>query len=343
MKRSHRVNLWFYLFFILLCANNCKTDSSSSAEEKHPSFFANIYGKEIVQMILSFDLDTLKHYKNEEKYQPANLKIDLPNTIQVDIEIAARGVTRKTTCDFPPIRIKIPKKVTKTHHWGGPRRNKLVTQCNNSDSMGVVTLKEYLVYQLYEIINPHSLKTQLCKVTYQTPQDTFTNFAFIIEDDKDMGSRLGLQTLNVDKNPPKSVHIGNYRIFALFQYMIGNTDWNLTNGHNTLGLIQDGTQTPIIVPYDFDQCGLVNAPYARPYPSLPISSVRDRLFQYRGKKTDDFQDAIDFFLKQKPAIFDKIAGFKYLPQREKEAMQNYLLEFYDTIAKNNWKDILFNQ
>ena len=71
----------------------------------------------------------------------------------------------------------------------------------------------------------------------------------------------------------------------VFQYLIGNTDWSLVTAdteehccHN-IDLFELGGHT-LLVPYDFDLAGLVDASYAKPDPEIKIRSVRTR--RYRG-------------------------------------------------------------
>ena len=65
---------------------------------------------------------------------------------------------------------------------------------------------------------------------------------------------------------------------ALFEYMVGNPDWSDVAGHNVELLERAGAA--VVVPYDFDFSGLVDAPYAFPPEALGLSSVRERV--YRG-------------------------------------------------------------
>ena len=71
-------------------------------------------------------------------------------------------------------------------------------------------------------------------------------------------------------------------LVALFEYMIGNTDWSVPAYHN-IKLMQDRKNPesiPFAVPYDLNHCGFVNAPYAVPPEELGIETVKDRM--YRG-------------------------------------------------------------
>jgi hypothetical protein len=70
--------------------------------------------------------------------------------------------------------------------------------------------------------------------------------------------------------------------FALFQFMISNTDWSKASQHNSKLISLHSKYIPI--PYDFDMSGLVDAPYAVVSvvgdEALPVESVRERY--YRG-------------------------------------------------------------
>ena len=73
---------------------------------------------------------------------------------------------------------------------------------------------------------------------------------------------------------------------ALFQYMIGNTDFSMVASvegedccHNGILLTGDSPGY-YYVPYDFDFAGIVDAPYAEPNPRFKLRGVTSRL--YRG-------------------------------------------------------------
>ena len=67
---------------------------------------------------------------------------------------------------------------------------------------------------------------------------------------------------------------------AVFQFMIGNTDWSVPYLQNIKFITKDSTKAPLTVPYDFDHAGIVSAPYALPAEELEMSSVLER--RYRG-------------------------------------------------------------
>jgi hypothetical protein len=84
---------------------------------------------------------------------------------------------------------------------------------------------------------------------------------------------------------------------ALFQYMIGNTDWSIVRERNvTLLLGEDGYQRPL--PFDFDMSGLVNAHYAGPAPGLPIDDVTERFYLGFCDPETDWEQLFGEFLNR---------------------------------------------
>jgi len=91
----------------------------------------------------------------------------------------------------------------------------------------------------------------------------------------------------------------------IFQFLMGNTDWSIPAGHN-IKMIKSKKpldQLPYVIPYDFDNAGIVNANYAAPDETLPIKSVRERL--YRGFCLDDevIECAVNQFIQAKDKIY----------------------------------------
>jgi len=128
---------------------------------------------------------------------------------------------------------------------------------------------------------------------------------------------------------------------AIFQYMIGNTDWAVPVLHN-IRLIypkNDSTARPFAVAYDFDFAGLVNPDYAIPDPKLGIESVRDRLYRGFPRTMGELEEVIQKFKDEKDKIYALINNFELLSPATKKDMTGYLDDFYKTI--NNRSDIKY--
>jgi hypothetical protein len=208
------------------------------------------------------------------------------------IELSARGLSRRErrNCRFPPLRIAISGNPGETSLFDHQGQIKLVTHCNPAPGNEQYVLREYLAYRLYNLITPESFRARLLRVTYVDQGQHFaTRWGFFIEDGDDAARRLGLRELEVEGIEASRLSPRAAARVALFQYLIGNTDWDVTSGpegtqccHNSrlAAGTQDAFGDIIALPYDFDNSGLVSAPYAVPSPTLPINSVRQRL--YRG-------------------------------------------------------------
>src|SRR5690606_36094724 len=146
-------------------------------------------------------------------------------------------------------------------------------------------------FKLYNELTDNSFKAQLVKVKYcdsEKKQEPIERFGFLIEHPRELADRMDGRILGEAYGVPKNIHLPAYKVFTLFQYMIGNTDWGLSNRHN-VELVEcqvDGVRLPVPVPYDFDFCGLVDAPYAIPHHSHRIQDVKERFFQWRGGEAD---------------------------------------------------------
>ena len=320
----------------------CSGESEAEVEDRQ-GFFTAIYTDQMINAELAFDLDSVNYYKRQESENEVQgtFTLQLDTVLQVPVEIRSRGVTRKSMCPFPPLRVQLKKKAAKAHNWGDFRNYKLVTHCADSLKHEELLFREYLVYKMYEELTDISLRAQLLDVSYVTPGDTVRRHGILIENEEEMNHRLGLEELDIKKQNIQSIHFDHYKKFVLFQYMVGNTDWNLGTGHNTKYVLESGTNTPIVIPYDFDYCGLVNASYARPFSTLPIENVRERHFMYRGKKQDDFSAAIEEFKAKKQVWLGMVKEFPYLTDEGKTDIEGFLMQFFDLIESPDWKDQAF--
>jgi hypothetical protein len=115
-----------------------------------------------------------------------------------------------------------------------------------------------------------------------------------------MAARVGAERLPRGSFEPAKLERPGRRQLALFQYMIGNTDWSIARERNTMLVEIDGRQMP--VPYDFDMSGLVNAGYAGPAPGLPIDEVRERYFLGYCQPGTDWERLFADFAARREAI-----------------------------------------
>ena len=179
------------------------------------------------------------------------------------------------------------------------------------------------------------LQGKYVKVTYKESEgfkDDIERFGFLIEHPRELADRMNGRILGETYGVSKNIHLPAYKTFTVFQYMIGNTDWGLANRHNVkLVHAQHGDmKLPVPVPYDFDFCCLVNAPYAIPHYSHPINDVKERYFQWRGGETD-FSDVFNLFEEKKESMIGLVADCPHLVDSVKTDALTYLNSFFDML------------
>ncbi|GAB4416896.1 MAG: hypothetical protein OHK0039_26600 [Bacteroidia bacterium] len=218
---------------------------------------------EVLDLYLRFDHEALLADRSDTAaYLPATLQYTTPEgLVSRTCRIRVRGNFRRRPdiCDFPPlgIRMTLPER-TGTPFAAHPKL-KLVTHCQDD----ALVLREYLVYRQYQLLTPYSFRTRLLRVHYEDTAGLHpptVHWAFAIEDDKTLAARLGGHLVDT----PVAAHQlrpDNALDLYLFQYMIGNQDWDIYFRKNieVIRLERDGTH--IAVPFDFDWSRIVHAPY----------------------------------------------------------------------------------
>ena len=313
-----------------------------------PSSVVNYYqtstlftDENILHFTLSVDLkDLLKDRGDEREYHPATVKYTTSSGGEevINLKVRVRGKHRRdpNVCSFPPLLLNFPRK--SIHHtiFAGADKLKLVTNCTKEKYV----IREYLVYKLYNIVTHQSFRVRLCKVVYEDTKDkmkTEQSYAFLIEEDDELAKRVNGTVMpdeliiRMDATDDRAM-----AKLALFQYMIGNTDWSVPFRHNIRLLWIDTYSKPIPVPYDFDYTGIVMPPYAKPPPEIGISSVRQRIFRGYGYSDEIYKELVPFFNNRKNDFYQVYRGAGLVDEKYLKNTLKFLDEFYETI--NNPKD-----
>jgi hypothetical protein len=150
----------------------------------------------------------------------------------------------------------------------------------------------------------------------------------------DLAKRNGCRELEIKKLHTERTNRKFMTLVAMFEYMIGNTDWSVPGDHNIkLIQVRDSTNSmPYAIPYDFDYSGLVNAEYAVPDEQLGTTSVRERVYRGFPRTQEEIQEASQVFLSKKQEIYDLIRNFPQLDKRDKDDMIKFLDEFYQVVS-----------
>lgn len=288
---------------------------------------------------LEFDMRALILKKQRNEYQKALLSINQNDGIHLQdtIRIRARGEFRKKHCYFPPVKLNFKHSEFGETYLNNTSSLKLVTHCKNSSLYQQYLLKEYLIYRMFNLLTEKSYRVRLFEIEYtdsEGKKKPLSKYGFIIESSSLLAERLN--ALPIKRVGIKTWETDQYQanLLALFQFMIGNTDWLVNNLHNIrLFKVWDhNVLEPFAVPYDFDYSGMVNASYAVPPEELHIESVRQRVYRgYCLESEEAYRIYTGLFVEKKPDIYSLVENCILLEQKHREEMIAYLDEFYGII------------
>jgi hypothetical protein len=321
---------WHILSFLLVC--------TSAASAQLPLNVVNFFTEDsLVTMNLATDLKKLVSEKKLNQYQPATVTCRFPDSsvITEEIRLSARGEFRRTNCFVPSIKFDFSNPTSP--RLANLHKLKLVCGCDTRANDERLLLKEFLIYKIYNLVTDMSFRVRMLRINYQDTREKikpFTQYGFLIEDVDQMAKRNKCYEVEGKAFHTEWTNREQMTLVAIFQYMIGNSDWSIANYHNIklMRPVTDSASLPYTIPYDFDFCGLVNAAYAAPPEDFPISSVKERYYRGFPRTTEELQAALDIFLQKKDAIINLILGFEPLELRYRNEMISYLGEFYKTIS-----------
>lgn len=272
---------------------------------------------------------------DDPKYHPLTLSyltID-SNEISLPVNVKTRGHFRKdrANCIYPPLMLNIEKSnQASASLFHDQEKLKLVMPCSSDDYV----IREWLVYKLYNLITLKSFRARLTRVTLNdiSKKKNSSFYGILLEDEKKMAERNNL--ISIDKNlvRPEHTETEAFLTMAVFEYMIGNTDWSVQYLQNIKLVAADELGIPTTVPYDFDHSGMVNAPYARPAEQLQMSSVLER--RYRGYCITDmkmFDSAVALFNRLKNSFYSVYTSCSLLDTKYVKTITKYLDDFYEKI------------
>ena len=254
--------------------------------------------------------------------------------VEIPLQVKTRGIWRLTQCDFPPIRLDFKKSTVKHSMLAKLDKPKLVTHCRDNEDYEQYILQEFQLYRVYNLLTKYSHRVRLARVTYAdsgTGKVVTTRYAFLVEEPEALAHRVGALLVKEKGGGPADLEPNSAAIFAVFQYMIGNTDWAISALHNVEMISTDLGYVPVA--YDFDFSGAVNTRYATVDPSLPVKRVRDRVYRGYCLPEETYEPTFALFRAKKDSIYalytDPI-GRLLLGDRAKETLE-YFDEFYETI------------
>lgn len=320
-----------------LSAQSTPATNQVKTTSKDSSIFETLLREDLLSLHIKTNMKQLIKEKEEEKKQEAELSYLNKAGAKVvqAIKVRTRGNMRKNICSVPPIKIYFPKD---TLEKAGFKRKfndyKLVFSCQSSSIYENYILKEYLIYKLYNLFTENSYRVQLIHLTIEDTAEkhkTVESYGFIIENDDLLAARLNGELINPKILSPKSITPESYDQMAVFQFMVGNTDWFMYNKHNLKILKQPVVKYIAVIPYDFDYAGIINTNYATPHEKLPIEYVRERFFLGMCRDKGTYEPILQKFRDKKEAVLATCSNLQYLDEKAKKNAINYLEDFFEIL------------
>lgn len=256
-------------------------------------------------------------------------------TLHVKLRTRGHFRLRSSSCSFVPLRVEFDKDEIAGTMFDRQKTLKLITHCQNDKEYEQYIMREYLVYRVHNILTPRSFRARLSKATYVQATDGKTvtaRLGMFLEDDDDVARRMEGRIAELPRALFKDVDQEMLTFTAVFEYMIGSTDYSIYALHN-IRLIRTPANKTYTVPYDFDMTGLVNASYALADRALGLKTVRDRLYRGPCRTAEELEPVLAQFKAHKTEILAVYDSLPDLDQANRRDAKDYLDEFYRTLDR----------
>jgi len=260
--------------------------------------------------------------------------------VVLDLQLRTRGNSRMDICAYPPLRLNLRRGQVEGTLFAGQNQLKLVTLCKDQTAYRDYLTLEYTLYRLFALLSDRAYRVRWVDIAYvdtdRKQRDPDTRSGFLIEEDTELADRTGLTIWRADTIDPAVLDPEQTSRVALFHFLVGNTDWSAVTGspgerccHNG-DLFRDVTGRAVVVPYDFDQSGLIDADYASPADGLPIRSVTQRLF--RGYCIhNDFVDAVIREITSRRDEIEMLFVDAEIQARTRARVLGYIESFFEIV------------
>jgi hypothetical protein len=249
----------------------------------------------------------------------------------VPIEIRPRAHSRRVICSFIPLRLTFPKEQVKGTVFDGITSIKLGVHCKNE--FEELVPREYAAYRIDNLLTPQSFRARLAHASYvdaKTKKPMDTRLAMFIEDDEDVARRMAGRLTSQQGLRFTGVDLDTVTQLSLFEYMISNHDISLFAQHNIKVIeVPAGVKYP--VPYDLDEAGIVDAPYAIPPPVLHIDSVKDRVYRGPCRPAAELEPILAKFQSVKPMVMALFDTLPMMKNSYRSDAKKFLEGFYHTL------------
>ncbi len=295
------------------------------------TIFEKLTATEGADLTLEADLTTFVGQKRTNNYLPGTLRTKDGKTYQV--ELRPRGRYRRKVSAIPPMKLRFSERELQSEGLDTLNEIKIALPSVHNDLGNELIIKEYIAYRLFEHLCDKHFRARLVRLTLIDTNEKSASpgkkklYAILIEDEEDVAQRLqgepedefGVKTERMDPEQAALV--------VMFQYMIGNTDWDMPMHRNVELIRRKNGEKMLVLPYDFDFSGLVSAPYASPSSDSGVKTVRDRFLMPFGLDQEALKAATQK-LKANEKEFYKICRSKFLNNDSSYNMVKFLESFF---------------
>ena len=323
-----------WAFILILAGLLLPTYGIASDTAPKKSIFDLMNYKEVLQVELETDIENLQDNRRFTDYQAATLRFKdaADEWQQWDLKVRIRGNYRRIHCsEMPPLKLNFKKSTLATAGLSKHDDLKLVTHCIEDKQLAQdLLMREYLAYKMYNELTDNSFRVQLLKSTYKDVNTgkKIKQWGFVIEDTAQLKDRI--EAVNCEKCLNSSLNEfdgENAKLVAMYQYVVGNSDWDIRNGRNIKLLRQNGKV--IAIPYDFDFTGVVNAPYAVANPNYQMKFVRDRIYLGFEELLGHMHNTLFYLEGKQKEMIRVVKRFKHLPYNSRVDIIEYLEVYFD--------------
>jgi hypothetical protein len=192
---------------------------------------------------------------------------------------------------------------------------------------------------MYSILSDASFRVRLLDINYVDTgkkDRNYEKFGFVIEPIDLVAKRTDAIEINSEIIKDTDVIEEDADRVAMFRYMISDTDWRFKSGHNMkyIKSLNDLSGKVIAVPYDFDFSGFVNTNYSFPqeWASASESVLIRQFLGYCRQNEQNYLKTIELFNSKKDELISIITDFKYLSEKEKKSLVDFVNEFFNEIS-----------
>jgi len=291
---------------------------------------------------ISGPFTTLVRERSKDDYLPGVISYNEADgtTVALDLQIRTRGHSRHATCDYPPVLLNLKKGQTGGTLFEQQNKLKLVIPCKYSDYWEQTVLREYLTYRILNAVTNMSFRVRLLRISFDNTQkskEPEVRYAFLIEHKNRLAERYDLKDLKIERTSVASIQPDRLNLTSVFAFLIGNTDFSPIAGapddeccHNYV-LFGNEVDPIVAIPYDFDQSGFVDAPYAMPAKQFGIRDVKQRVYRGRCVNNEYLAGSLQRFRDNRRDIYALIEEQEGLSSAAQKAVTKYVDEFFELI------------